>query len=326
MTKELVAFTDTGLTLYAVLLNSVGQVWDGSQFETIASGTWTDNDIALTEATAGIYQGDMPAVVAGAYSYAVYSQAGASPAITDTLKGNGYILWDGTDEIIPSQTGDAMTLATDAVNSTSLATSAVTEIAAGITAPTAAAIADAVWDEEDVLHKIPRTMGNVVRQIPIIKNMNPVPKVWDDERAKGLFDLVDMMPEERVRKLDNLDVAVSTRSVRNEYMQTLMQLRNDIVSMRQVSPATEARDYSQRLDAMESNITALLGKLNNLDAPISSVKQQPDPRMQYLDAPVSKCATKEDLPKAKDISITVKNDKGGEEKRIIFQIDDEDDE
>ena len=35
----------------------------------------------------------------GAYSYAVYSQAGASPAITDTLKGNGYIHWDGTKEV-----------------------------------------------------------------------------------------------------------------------------------------------------------------------------------------------------------------------------------
>ena len=52
MANELQAFLPTGKTLYAVLLNAIGQVWDGTQFEAIASGTWTDNDIALTEATA----------------------------------------------------------------------------------------------------------------------------------------------------------------------------------------------------------------------------------------------------------------------------------
>lgn len=95
MANELQAFLPTGKTLYAVLLNAIGQVWDGSQFEAIASGTWTDNDIALTEATAGIYLANMPAVGAGSYSYLVYEQAGASPAVTDALVGMGSIDWNG---------------------------------------------------------------------------------------------------------------------------------------------------------------------------------------------------------------------------------------
>jgi len=95
MANELQAFLPTGKTLYAVLLNAIGQVWDGTQFEAIAAGTWTDNDIPLTEVTAGLYLANMPTVVAGGYSYIVYEQAGASPAVTDALVGMGSIDWNG---------------------------------------------------------------------------------------------------------------------------------------------------------------------------------------------------------------------------------------
>lgn len=95
MANELQAFLPTGKTLYAVLLNSIGQVWDGTQFETIAAETWTDNGIPLIETTAGLYLASMPSVGAGSYSYVVYEQAGANPAVTDTLFGMGNIDWDG---------------------------------------------------------------------------------------------------------------------------------------------------------------------------------------------------------------------------------------
>ncbi len=108
MANELQAFLPTGKTLYAVLLNAIGQVWDGSQFEAIASGTWTDNDIALTEATAGIYLANMPAVGAGSYSYIVYEQAGASPAVTDALVGMGSIDWNGIAVLPLSALADAV--------------------------------------------------------------------------------------------------------------------------------------------------------------------------------------------------------------------------
>lgn len=104
MANELHAHDATGKTLYAVLINSIGQVRNTSgtpAFEAYNGANWTDYDMALTEAGAGIYLATMPAVAAGMYSYAVYERAGASPAVTDTLRGVGNIAWSGTAEIVP---------------------------------------------------------------------------------------------------------------------------------------------------------------------------------------------------------------------------------
>ena len=103
--KELQAQLSTGSTLYAILLNSVGQVWNGAAFETVNGANWATYDIALTESVAGLYTADMPAVDAGVYSYVVYEQAGASPANTDEWTGNGYLEWDGT-AVLPISTID----------------------------------------------------------------------------------------------------------------------------------------------------------------------------------------------------------------------------
>ena len=103
MAGELQAYTTTGLTLYAVLINSIGQAWNTAgtpAFETIEADNWTDYDIAMVESEApGVYLGDMPGVIAGMYTYLVYSRAGANPATTDTLKGTGFLAWDGSAEI-----------------------------------------------------------------------------------------------------------------------------------------------------------------------------------------------------------------------------------
>lgn len=106
MSNELQAYTTTGLTAYAVLINGAGQVWNGSAFVTINTANWTSYDIALTEGGAGIYLGAMPAAAAGDYAYVVYEQAGASPAITDTVKGNGHIAWSGSAEIEDADIAD----------------------------------------------------------------------------------------------------------------------------------------------------------------------------------------------------------------------------
>lgn len=102
MANELNAFASSGLTAYAVLLNSVGQIWNGSTFVTINGANWTSYDIALTEGTAGIYLGNMPAAAAGEYSFIAFKQAGANPTITDKQLGSGWISWDGTNEILLS--------------------------------------------------------------------------------------------------------------------------------------------------------------------------------------------------------------------------------
>ncbi len=91
----------SGATLYAVVYNAAGQLWNGSTFETLVVANWTTYDIALTETPASSYRylGTMPAVAAGLYSVAVYEQAGAAPAVSDTLVGTGQIHWSGTAEL-----------------------------------------------------------------------------------------------------------------------------------------------------------------------------------------------------------------------------------
>lgn len=98
--NELLINHPTGATLYALLFDSTGNVWNGSAFAAPASGAWTDYDIAMSEvATAtGIYRGSMPAAAAGIYSFVVRKQAGASPAVGDVAVGAGTIRWTGTAE------------------------------------------------------------------------------------------------------------------------------------------------------------------------------------------------------------------------------------
>lgn len=58
MANELIINHSSGSTLYALLFDATGNVWNGSSFAAPASASWTDYDIAMTEvATAtGIYR------------------------------------------------------------------------------------------------------------------------------------------------------------------------------------------------------------------------------------------------------------------------------
>jgi hypothetical protein len=97
--NELLATAATGSTLYVLLLNATGQVYNGSTFETPANANWSTYDVAMTEAgTTGIYRASMPTVAEGAYSWLVYHQSGASPAVGDAVIGSGAIRWTGTAE------------------------------------------------------------------------------------------------------------------------------------------------------------------------------------------------------------------------------------
>jgi hypothetical protein len=114
MANELLIHYPTGATLYALLHDATGQVWNGSAFAAPGSANWTDYDITMAEvATAtGLYRGTMPAAVAGAYTFIVRKQAGVNPAVGDIAVGAGKIEWSGTAEVALSALATATALAT----------------------------------------------------------------------------------------------------------------------------------------------------------------------------------------------------------------------
>jgi hypothetical protein len=129
--NELHAHATRGLTLYAVLLTSSGQAWDGSAFVSIDGDDWGLYALGMAEAAAGIYLATMPAVAAGVYSYVVYERAGGSPATSDAQRGAGWLAWDGSAEIaplVPQEIANALKLAPAA--GTPAAGSVLAELAA----------------------------------------------------------------------------------------------------------------------------------------------------------------------------------------------------
>lgn len=97
--------TTAGANLYALVRNSVGQVYNGTAFVTYATADLANYDIALTEqgTASRFYAGNFPAVAAGVYGVSVYVRAGANPAEGDALAGIGDIEWDGSAVLPRSQ-------------------------------------------------------------------------------------------------------------------------------------------------------------------------------------------------------------------------------
>ena len=104
MTNEIHVDYTSGNTLYAVVRNSVGEVWyaGGQVFETWGTDSRAadDYDISLTDKGGNRYVGDFDSnIPAGRYSIQVFSQAGANPADSDNLVGGGEIVWSGVGEV-----------------------------------------------------------------------------------------------------------------------------------------------------------------------------------------------------------------------------------
>lgn len=100
MANEIKAPSVTGLTLYAVVINLAGQVWNGTTFEALLGANWANYDIALTEqVSAGIYYGTFPVVAAGLYDVQIRQQLGGTPAVSDPVVAIGQMPWGGTAEV-----------------------------------------------------------------------------------------------------------------------------------------------------------------------------------------------------------------------------------
>lgn len=103
MANEIVFSYDKGSTLYARMFSLTGQVYDDTVERMVnwSDGDVGDYDIPLTDMTSGQYIADFPTAIgqSGRFKINIYKQAGASPAITDTVIGTGEILWSLTAEI-----------------------------------------------------------------------------------------------------------------------------------------------------------------------------------------------------------------------------------
>jgi hypothetical protein len=92
----------SGLTLYALIIDAGGQIWNGAELELPDASHWATYPVAMPEqSTTGIYMANMPAAPNGFYSISVRRQNGGSPASTDPVYGAGTVAWDGTALVFP---------------------------------------------------------------------------------------------------------------------------------------------------------------------------------------------------------------------------------
>ncbi|KKM94528.1 hypothetical protein LCGC14_1197390 [marine sediment metagenome] len=116
MSDEIRQFYTAGNTLYAIIRNTVGQVWypTGEVFEDWGTGgrAATDYDIPLTYTGVQEYIGDFDTNIdAGRYDVQVMRRVGGAPADTDPFAGVTQITWSGSAAVGVGEVGAAITTA-----------------------------------------------------------------------------------------------------------------------------------------------------------------------------------------------------------------------
>jgi hypothetical protein len=99
MANEIRAIANPGSTVYARVMNSVGQWWNGSTFEAYAAANWSTYRVALTEqGSSGVFTANFPSGITagGTYEYYTHLQSGGSAAEGDQAIGTGTVDWTGT--------------------------------------------------------------------------------------------------------------------------------------------------------------------------------------------------------------------------------------
>lgn len=100
MASEIQVAHLTAKTVYALVRNATGSVWQTttSTFVAYATADLANYDIALTEqgTASALYAGTFPAAAAGTYSVTAYERAGGAPAEGDLLIAGGNVEWSGT--------------------------------------------------------------------------------------------------------------------------------------------------------------------------------------------------------------------------------------
>jgi hypothetical protein len=88
----------TGSTVYAVIENEGGLLWNGTTFETFSAANWATYKVALTEqAGTGRFRANFPTAIKtpGVYDIQYRIQTGGSPVVADTNISSFKLEWDG---------------------------------------------------------------------------------------------------------------------------------------------------------------------------------------------------------------------------------------
>lgn len=100
--NEIISYYSAGYTLYAMVLDQSGRVWDGNSFTSIDEADRSDSIVPMEEQSfAGIYFGSFPPsiTVPGKYHVVVFNQEGSEPDQQDLIIAETDIDWDGNSQI-----------------------------------------------------------------------------------------------------------------------------------------------------------------------------------------------------------------------------------
>lgn len=89
----------SGLTAYAFIRDSSGNIWNGSSFVSFNVANWATYAISMTEQTSsGFYSGAFPSSISqGRYYLSIHFQRTGSPTAGDEVIGQGSLNWDGSN-------------------------------------------------------------------------------------------------------------------------------------------------------------------------------------------------------------------------------------
>ena len=103
MASELQLSFRSGATVYFLIRNRAGQIWNGGSFEAYATANYSTYDVAASEqgTASSYYVADFPTLITtpGVYSVVAKQQIGGSPAETDPTIGSEDIDWGGSSAI-----------------------------------------------------------------------------------------------------------------------------------------------------------------------------------------------------------------------------------
>ena len=192
MANEIQVTYDTGATLYALVFDAAGQVWQltTNTFVAYAAANIDNYDMAMSEIATNSeqYRGTFDSdIAAGVYSVVLFAQAGGSPdaSADERIGETGVMHWNGSEEIHHRKHN---------IDINAL--------------PTATENRDAILDREAIQHIQVGTVGRQLKTVMDIIDVNALAAKTASEANQTTLG----SPNNFKADVTNLDVAVSTRS------------------------------------------------------------------------------------------------------------------